>query len=117
MHMFICTQNKTNNSFKQKIRTTQKSPTENSGDGTNSEMILTNEVTIPVKHTESPDINEDYMKLFYELTVSTEPSSSSSSSSAWSPSSDFDDTNTIETDSTYPSSNSNAPRVVNVISV
>lgn len=107
------------NSF-QTIRTTQKTPTEKS-DGTNSEMILTNEVTIPIKHTESSDINEDYMKLFYELTVSTEPSSSSSSSilssSAWSPSSDYGGAYTIETDTTYPSSDSNSPKMVNVIAV
>lgn len=101
-----------------KIRSTQKSPTENT-DGTNSEMILTNEVTIPAKHTESPDVDEEYMKLIYELTVSTEPSSSTSSlSSAWSPSSDSSDAYTIETDSTDPSSESSSrPKVINVISV
>lgn len=80
-------------------------------------MISTNEVTIPVKHTESPDINEEYMKLIYELTVSTEPSTSASSSSlpssAWSPSSEFNDASTYyETVSTYP--NSNTPNVIAV---
>lgn len=116
--MFTCTQKKTTKIHLIKIRTTQKSPTENS-DGTNSDMILTNEVTIPVKHTESSDINEEYMKLIYELTVSTEPSSPSSSSSlsssAWSPSSDFSDASTYyETVSTYPSSKSNSPSVLSV---
>lgn len=81
-------------------------------------MILTNEITIPVKHTESPDINEEYLKSFYELTVSTEPTLSSSSSpplpssSVWSPSSDYGGAYTIEIDTTYPSSNS--PNVITV---
>lgn len=84
-------------------------------------MILTNEITVPVKHTESPNINDEYMKLFYEMTVSTEPPPSSSSpspsflsSSAWSPTSDYGGAYTIETDSPYPSSGSNSPNVVTV---
>lgn len=81
-------------------------------------MILTNEITVPVRHTESPDVNEEYMKLFYELTVSTESTSSASpsflSASAWSPTADYGGAYTIETDIPYPNPNSNSPKVINV---
>lgn len=39
-----------------------------------SEMILTNEVTLPVNHTESTDVNENYMNEILNLTASTESS-------------------------------------------
>lgn len=98
-------------------RPTRQSPIENS-DGTNSEMILTNEITTSVKHTESVDINEDYMKLISELTVSTEAVPSSPSPSAeWSSSSELNEASKNETDTTNPYSKSSLPTVVNVISV
>lgn len=101
------------------IRTTQQSPIENSdSDGTNSEMLLTNEVNIHNEHTESLNMNKDYLKLISELTANTE--TSSSSSSAWSPSSEQNDAtanNLIEIETARASSSSNRPNVVNVISV
>lgn len=58
-------------------------------------MILTNEITVPVKHTESTDINENYLQQFSELTPSTDDSSSSSSPSSLSTQFDEQTINTL----------------------
>lgn len=42
-----------------------------------SELILTNEVTLPAKHTESTDVNENYMEKISNLTASIESTSQS----------------------------------------
>lgn len=55
------------------IFSTQKPNTENNDDV--SEMISTNEIKLPVKHTESIDINENYVKEISNLLTSTESSS------------------------------------------
>lgn len=71
----------------------------------NSEMILTNEVTIPVNHRESSDINEIYLEEVSKLTASIESSTQ------------FDQTTNDEMNTTEANSDLNLSKIVSVICV
>lgn len=109
-----------NKRFVSNIRPTQPSPAETS-DGTNSEMILTNEVNTQSAHTESLSINEDYLKSISELTASTEPASSwASAATTESPSFEYKVASTdilTATATAHANSGSTPPKTITVISV
>lgn len=54
--------------------------------GENSEMIATNEITLPVKHTESSDINEEYLKEINKFESNIESSTEHDETTVGSPS-------------------------------
>lgn len=82
----------------------QDSVTENNDEA--SEMVLTNEVTLPVNHTESTDVNEIYMKEISNLTASIESTSQSDQT-----------TNQVTQDATESKSELSLPNIISVICI